>query len=159
MIRTLLFSFLLSAHPAHVSIASVEYIKAKHAFDIFIKIWEDDFIRDYKLTYNRELNRDSLNKFNLDREIAMKYINDKIQIIADNKILSGIIDNIEISDAEIKLNLSYKFKGKANTFTVRNSIMTELYQDQNNMLIFKYNEIEEGIKFTSEKKERTFKIK
>jgi hypothetical protein len=159
MLRVLFFSFLLSAHPVHVSLTSVVYIPAKHAFDVFVKVWEDDFIRDYKLTYTRELNIDSLNSLNLDREDAGKYINDKIQIIAGDKKLSGVIKNLDISDAEIKFNLSYKFKGDVNNFTVRNLIMTELYQDQNNMLIFKYKGIEEGIKFTSDIIEQTFTTK
>ena len=144
MIRILLFLILFSAHPVHVSVSSVEYISDKKAFDVFIKIWEDDFISDYKLTFSRELNLDSINKFGLDKEIAGKYLNDKIQIIAGEKQLTGVINNIEVSDSEIKFNLTYKFKGKVNSFTVRNSLMTELYRDQDNMLIFKYGKNRRG---------------
>jgi hypothetical protein len=159
MVRILLFSILFSAHPVHVSISSVEYISGTHAFNVFVKIWEDDFLSDYKHTFSRQLNLDSLNKFSLDKEIAMKYINDKIQIIAGDKKLTGNINNLEVSDAEIKFNLTYKFKGKVDSFTIRNLLMTELYQDQNNMLIFKYEGIEEGIRFTSDVKEHTFSTK
>jgi hypothetical protein len=159
MIRVLFFSILLSAHPVHVSLGSAEYIQAKHAFDVYIKVWEDDFISDYKLTYSRALNIDSLINLNLLKEEIGKYVNDKVQIIAAGKKLSGIIENLDISEAGIKINLSYRFIGKANSFTVRNLIMSDLYQDQTNMLIFKYKEIEEGVKFTHEIKELTFTIK
>lgn len=155
MVSVLFFSILLSAHPVHVSMTSIDYITENQSFNVFVKILEDDFIKDYKLTFGNEPYIDSFKNSELTKEDAEKYINSKMQILADDKKLSGVIENIEISDEEIKLNMSFKFKGKADSFTIRNLLMNDLYADQTNMLIFKYKEIEEGIKFTSDIIEQT----
>jgi hypothetical protein len=159
MIRALLFSFLLSSHPVHESIASIEYVSAKKAFDVFVKIGHDDFISDYNITFPGELPSENITGFIPNVEQALKYTDGKIGIKAGGKNLSGVIENIDDSNGEIKIYLRYSYKGNENSFTIRNSIMSDLYTDQTNMLIFKYKETEEGVKFTSDLREQTFNLK
>ena len=37
------------AHPVHVSLMSVEYSEQTDAFNVFLKIYSDDFLLDYRL--------------------------------------------------------------------------------------------------------------
>jgi hypothetical protein len=67
--------------------------------------------------------------------------------------------NFNSSDGELKMDLIFNNKKKSKSYLVKNLIMTDLYKDQSNLLIFRYGNYEEGIKLTSEKQEQTFKVK
>jgi hypothetical protein len=159
MIRTLIFSFLLSSHPVHVSVVSVEYMQSKQAFNLYVELSREDFGKDYDFAFPGEIDEEMVAGFVPDNKQAERYITSKIQIIAGDANLPGVIDDVVMSDDKIKINMSYSCKIKVNIFTVRNSILTELYSDQTNMLIFKFNDIEEGVKLSQTVKEHTFAIK
>lgn len=87
-----------------------------------------------------------------------RYLGEKIEIRVNEKQLSGKLHDLNIADNEISMNLEYKAGKKPRTITVKNLIMTGLYNDQANMIIVKVNEFEEGVKLTSGLTEQTFKI-
>lgn len=159
MLNVFLVSVLLSLHPVHVSLASIEYVPEKESFDVFVKIWKDDFTSDFILSFEKVPVLDVKDNGKILKDDAQMYVNEKIHIVPDKRRLTGVIDSIETDETEVKIYMSYKFRGKPTEVTIHNFIMTELYDDQSNMLIFKYNNIEEGIKFTPEKEEQTFILK
>jgi hypothetical protein len=65
---------------------------------------------------------------------------------------------MDLADNELRLNLSSNSVKKVNTITVKNLVMTSLYNDQANMTIVKVNDFEQGVKLTSEETEKTFEI-
>lgn len=158
MLSVFLVSVLLSFHPVHVSLASIEYVPDKEAFDVFVKVWKDDFASDFTNTFEKIPGLEVKGNDKILNDDAQMYVNEKIQILIDQKKLTGVIENIEIDETEVKIYMSFKFKGNPDEIIVRNFIMTELYNDQSNMLIFKYKNIEEGIKFTPEKEEQVFTL-
>jgi translation elongation factor P/translation initiation factor 5A len=57
------------------------------------------------------------------------------------------------------MNLVYKSDKKPKTISVKNMIMTGLYNDQANMTLIRVDDFEEGIKLTPEQTEQTFNLK
>jgi len=88
-----------------------------------------------------------------------KYLNDKINISVNNKQLKGKLLNMVLTDNEISSNLLFKTDKNPKSITIRNQIMTDLYNDQANMTIVRVSDFEEGVKLTPEKREQLFILK
>ena len=71
----------------------------------------------------------------------------------NNKVLKGEITAIDYSDEEVRINATYKFKGKARSIRILNKVMTDLFSDQANLFVVRIGEWEEGVKFTPENTE------
>jgi len=56
------------------------------------------------------------------------------------------------------MNLFLRTISKVNTITIKNLVMTSLYNDQANMIIVRVNDFEQGVKLTAEETEKTFEI-
>ena len=159
MLKTLFFLICILTHPVHVSLMSLEYSAEDRAFKVFLKVYCDDFILDYRLLTGDNNNID-LSVVNNDvKKIADKYLNDKVQIFAGDSKLELRSMNLESSEGELKFDLLYDNKRKSNEYTVKNLIMTDLYKDQSNLIIFTYNDFQESIKLTAENRVQVFRIK
>jgi len=159
MFNNLLISLLLITHPVHVSLMSMDYVQEMLSFDVFVKVYFDDFLLDSRLEDEKIKDLDFSDKDSGSGSIVGKYINEKIIIYVNKKQLQGKLINIYLADNELDIKLKYNYGKRIRTITVKNSIMTSLYNDQSNMIIVRVNNFEEGIKLTSDKTEQTFKIK
>ncbi len=158
-ILTLIFSILL--HPVHLSITNIDYNNSEKCFDISIRIFIDDFEMILENYYNEKINIGKENE-NPDTD---KYIRD---YIVKNLVLE--IDNQEIKnknylfigrkieDITLWLYFKIKYKEKLNYVTITNSILTDLYKDQKNLLIFTYNEIPKAEEFSCKETKKTFEF-
>jgi hypothetical protein len=159
MLKTLFFSLWFLFHPVHVTLTSIDYNPKKDTFQVFVRMYFDDFLRDCKLNGNEVQN----NSFSDDNPSSMKtmekYLSEKVILKVNEKLLSGKLITMNLSDNEISINLDYKAVKKPKTITVKSLIMTSLYNDQSNMMIVRVNNFEEGVKLTSYLTEQTFIIK
>jgi hypothetical protein len=146
-------------HPVHVSLLSIDYAPDKEIFNMFLRVYYDDFLLDsgIKTEDQKSLNFSGSNLFT--NEVIRNYVNDKIKIIVNNRHISAELENMDLSDNELRMNLFLNSVKKVNSITVKNLIMTSLYNDQANMTIIKVNDFEEGVKLTVEETEKTFEIK
>jgi hypothetical protein len=146
-------------HPVHVSLLSIDYAPDKEIFNMFLRVYYDDFLLDsgIKTEDQKSLNFSGSNLFT--NEVIRNYVNDKIKIIVNNRPISAELENMDLSDNELRMNLFLNSVKKVNSITVKNLIMTSLYNDQANMTIIKVNDFEEGVKLTVEETEKTFEIK
>jgi hypothetical protein len=159
MFKTLFFSIWLLFHPVHVTLTSIDYIPEMDSFKVFVRMYFDDFLRDYKLN-GGDIQKEGFSGDNSSsRAVMEKYLGEKIIIKVNEKQLSGKLQDMKLADNEISMNLEYSTVKKPKTITVKNFIMTGLYGDQSNMIIVSINDFEEGVKLTSDKTEQTFKIK
>jgi hypothetical protein len=159
MLKTIILSLWFAAHPVHVTLLSVEYSAENKAFNVFLKVYYDDFILDYKLLTGLNPDFDFSGKKEAGEEMITNYIKDKVEIFAGKTKLDGKIKDLSLSGNELKMNLLFDNQKRSRMFTVRNSILTDIYKDQSNLLIFRYGTFEEGIKLTPEKREQVFKVK
>jgi hypothetical protein len=159
MVKTLLFSILFLIHPVHVTFTSIEYVPEIGSFKVFVRMHYDDFIMDYRNSINDDQSFDPSGKIDTAIIEVRKYFNNKVQIFADDKKLDGRLISIKSTDSELTMNYLIYNTGKTRVFKVKNRILTQLYKDQANLLIFKYENIEEGVKLTSDLTEQTFNIK
>jgi hypothetical protein len=159
MLRTLIISIWFLLHPVHVTLTSIEYVPDNDSFNVFVRMYFDDFIRDYKLG-GKEIQDKDFNTADDEAMSAMQgYLKEKVIIRVNEKQLSGKLQNMSLADNEISMNLEYGTSRRPKTIFIKNLIMTGLYNDMSNMILVKINDFEQGIKLTSDMTEQTFKIK
>ena len=149
-------------HPVHVSYTNVEYVQDKKQFQILIKIFADDFDLILQKKYGVFLNLEKGKKPNGYEKIVTKYILEHFKIIVDNKdyMESRLkFSYLELKEKAIWLHYNYKFNGKSDKFELWNSLMTDLYRDQTNLLIFNYQGFQKAIRFTNDKTKEVLSVK
>jgi len=160
MLKTLILSIGLLFHPVHVSLTSIDHVPGTDSLKVFVMMFYDDFLLDYKL-FDSE--NESVNKMTAGQlfpaELMNKYLDKKVNISINNKQLRGKLLNLTFEDNEIRMNLVYKSDKRPKTISVKNMIMTGLYNDQANMTLIRVDDFEEGIKLTPEQTEQTFNLK
>ncbi|MCX6330896.1 MAG: hypothetical protein NTZ85_15450 [Bacteroidia bacterium] len=160
MLKTLILSIVLLFHPVHVSLTSIDHVPGTDSLKVFVKMFYDDFLLDYKL-FDGE--NESVKKMTTGQlfpaELMNKYLDKKVNISMNNKQLRGKLLNLTLEDNEISMNLVYKSDKRPKTISVKNMIMTGLYNDQANMTLIRVDDFEEGIKLTPEQTEQTFNLK
>jgi hypothetical protein len=158
MVRLLLFTIWLAAHPVHVSLLSIDYIPDQKKFKVFLRIYFDDFLLDSGIKSADQKNLDFSGGTFFTREVLAKYVNEKIKISVNKRQITAELGDMALSENELRMNLFFNSPGKISSIAVKNLIMTSLYSDQANMIIVKVNDFEEGVKLTSEEPEKTFEI-
>ena len=158
MVRLLFFSLWLATHPVHVSLMSIDYVPDQKLFNVFLKIYFDDFLLDSGIKGSDQKNLDFSKNNPFTKEVIANYVNDRIRISVNNRQIPAELGDMDLSDNELRLNLFFSSAKKVNSITVKNLIMTSLYNDQANMIIVKVNDFEEGVKLTAEEPEKTFEI-
>ena len=159
MLKTFIFLFIIFTHPLHVSLLSVEYSEKSDVFNVFLKIYSDDFLLDYRLLTGDTTKFDFVAKRETAETLIGKYLDERVQIFAEGKKLEGKLLSLVSSEGELKMDLTFNNIKKSQNYLVKNMIMTDLYKDQSNLLIFRYGDYEECFKLTSEKREQNFKVK
>jgi hypothetical protein len=143
----------------HVTITSIDYVPEIDSFKVFIRMYFDDFLRDSKLNGTEIQDKDFSTKNSSSLNIMEKYLAEKVIIKVNEKQLSVKLQNMNLADNEISMNLEYGRGKNPRIVSVKNLIMTGLYNDMSNMIIVRINNFEEGVKLTSDMTEQTFKIK
>ena len=158
MVKILVLAILVIFHPVHVSLTSIEHVPGTDSVKVFVRMYFDDFLLDYKLfDKNVSYNYDTDSQL-FPEEMLAKYLAEKLIISVNNKQIEGKLLNrvLAAQENEISANLVFLAVRKPEVIAIRNEIMTELYDDQANMTIIRVSNFEEGVKLTPEKTEQTF---
>jgi hypothetical protein len=158
MIRFLLTFLLMAMHPVHVSLMSIDYVPEQKLLNVFLKLYFDDFLIDAEIKPEDHKNLDFSEYNRFSWKVLDDYINSKIRITVNNKQLPAEMKDMVLSDNELRVKLFLNSPEIINIITVKNNIMTSLYDDQANMIIVKVNDFEEGFRLTAKEPEKIFKI-
>jgi len=158
MLKLFTLVFWLMVHPVHVTLLSIEYSEEKKLFEAFLRVYYDDFMLDYKLLTGKEQEFDISGNKEEAITCLNGYLKERVQLISGKTPLGFIITDINLSDNELNIYLQFKSDGISKVFTVKNSILADIYNDQSNLLIFRYKDFEEGVKLTPEKREHEFDV-
>jgi len=161
MLKILALFILFAYHPVHVTIPSIDHVLDTDSLKVFVRMYYDDFLLDYKLFDQAAAIDDIIDDQSFPMHLMNKYIDKKVIIVVNNKELKGKLLNLMLSlpDNEISMNLLYRTDKKPEIITVRNEIMTGLYDDQANMTLVRMDDLEEGVKLTPYKTEQTFSLR
>jgi len=156
MLKILFLPILLIMHPVHVTLTTIDQVQGTDSIKVFFRMYYDDFLLDYKLfAPDRNLEKLSVTQ-SFPADMANNYINDKIHIYVNNKLLTGKVLTVTILDNEIFLNLVYRSAIYPKKIKIRNQILIGLYSDQTNMVFININKNEEALRLTPEHDKETW---
>ncbi len=149
----LVYSFSELFHPVHVSVTSIEYIEEQSYFSVSFKIFTDDFETILFTKYGVELkiNEDSQPEDQI--PYFNRYISDSFHFAVNDGNRMDLRFERKGKN-EDSVWLYYSFTGHQQVIesaTIHNAIMMDMFEDQMNLLIFKYLDFEKGYQFTKDK--------
>jgi len=133
------------AHPLHLSITNITYENGK--LNIRIKSFKDDWEVGYFHYHSKAIDFTDPSS----REIPWfyEYLNNSFRISA-GKEMPGLIleiDTVFLEDDTMTIELHAEVPSSPNSLYIYNALLTDIYPDQSNLVIFVYEKKETGIKF------------
>ncbi len=159
LILFICFTISTSFHPIHVTVTNINFNSNNKAFDVSIKLFLDDFQNVILKNNSVELNLGKTNELSNADNYILNYIRNNVKFtINNNKLSQKKLKFVrkEIIDGAIWLYFTYQLSGKIETIQVDNNLLNDYYPDMTNLVIMKYNNIENG--YTLDKHKTSFKI-
>lgn len=123
-----------TAHKFYVSVTQIDYVSNKKRIEITSRIFIDDLEKALNKKYKTKLNITSTNEISEAEEYIKAYIKEKIKISINKK--PQVIEYLtkEVEGDVIIIYTKIAISKKINTFEVYNSLLTETFQDQQNIV-------------------------
>ncbi|MFN8259061.1 MAG: DUF6702 family protein [Bacteroidales bacterium] len=141
-------------HPVHLSYTNIEFNPSAAKFEIMIKLFVDDFNTIILNKYGKDLKLLEGNPAEGASKYIDRYIMEHFRLVINGKDKTKSdmkFEKMEFKEQSIWLYYNYDFKANTNVFDINNSLMTDLYQDQTNLLIFTYKNEQKAIRFSNQK--------
>jgi hypothetical protein len=139
-----------------VTLTTLDQVQGTDTMKVFFRMYYDDFLTDYSSYDVKSDLRKIPHTESFPSEMAGRYFNDKVQISINNKLIPGQIVALSIQENEIFLNLVYKSFKTPKKIRIRNRILTDLYNDQINMIFLKILKNETAFRLTPDNDKDTF---
>ena len=156
----LLLFFASWYHPIHVSVTNIDLDPDEGKMELSVKIFADDFqdliLHKYsvqlKLT-DQQLPGEKISSVN-------RYIQETLKFEINGKEIDGLMfEKSDLNEEAIWLNYSYEHGSRIRKIYVSNTLMTEKFDDQTNLLIVSYNGKQNGYRLDNKTTDLTFNIK
>ena len=153
LISTLILLVMLPAwslaHPLHLSITNITYENGK--LKISMKTFRDDWEIAYFHYHSKVIDFTD----NAQREIPWfeEYLNNrfKLSVNKDDPGLILMIDTVMLDEDALTIEMECAILSKPNSLYIYNALLTDIYPDQTNLVIFGFKKKETGIKFDVKK--------
>jgi hypothetical protein len=155
-------SFSAKKHPLHIALVSIEYNAKNKNFDVLFKIFVDDFETIILKKYGINMNTGKSSENPKYGFYCTSYVKEHFGIVFNNgkKYTNELIYKEKDSNIEaVWLKFEMKAPALIENVKIKTTIMTDLFDDQTNLIVFKYKNHEEAFKLDNIVKENSFKIK
>lgn len=137
-IAALLFvSFILvsfTIHKFYVSVTQIDFVPKKQRVEITSRIFIDDFEKVLKNKYKKDAFLATKKQIPDAEKYVAQYLEDKIRISINSKQVKLDYLAMEIEDDVLICYLRVPFSEKITTFEIFNSVFTELFPEQKNIV-------------------------
>jgi hypothetical protein len=144
----------------HVSITTVDYDENSDAFTLSFKLFKDDLEKIVNHKYSTDL--DIINCIFIDKDSLFleKYILEHFSMKFDGKNALKRQEFLYTSCNDEAIWLYFKIIKTKPTqeIEIKNTLMTDLFNDQKNLLIFKFEDFEKGVQFNKKKDTMKFTL-
>ena len=149
LLFAVLFLSSFSAHKFYVSVTQIDYVSNKKRIEITHRIFIDDLEKGLTKKYNKKVNLTSTKELPEAEELIKSYLKEKIKVSINKKP-----QNIEFLAREVEgdvliLYTKIAVSKKINTFEIYNSLLTEVYADQQNIVHTNINSNKKSILLTN----------
>lgn len=140
-----------STHPVHVSVVNitVDGLLLNITVNTFVDDWETAYFHYFGESIQLK------NRANLKGDWFNEYFQSSFRI-AVNKSKAGlelVKDTIYFNDLSMTIEMHAKLKDEPKSLYIYNAILTDIFADQTNLLIYSTDDKEKGIRFDYHKHE------
>ena len=145
----MLFPAQAPAHPLHLSITNITYENGK--LSIRMKTFRDDWETGYFHFHGKPID------FSDPDNRALPWFNEYLFShfrIAENSGMPGLplhLDSITLEEDAMTIVMHAAVTSEVNSLYIYNALLTDIYPDQTNLVIFGFQKRETGIKFDVKK--------
>jgi hypothetical protein len=149
LLLTILFSWLLAAHPVHVSVTSVDINTQKDTIFISQKMFTDDFNLLFYHLYEKTIKPMPGKDFSQNElTIVNGYMKDAFVIESgNNKLPLRFVKKVQDEESIWLYYTCPMPSNNINNLMLTNSILLQLFEDQTNLVIITYKGADTGYTF------------
>jgi hypothetical protein len=137
---------LFANHPLHFSVVNINLDKDSRTLSYSVRLFQEDLIVLIGM-----LNHEALHKNQeLDSNAVHAYISGAFQIFSNEKQVVCDLMKKESSELEYWLYYETILPNIPEMITIQNRIFLELFQDQQNLVIFSFKNKEKGLTFSAQ---------
>ena len=122
------------AHPFYVSICQIDYNQQNHVLEISVKIFADDLIKALKQNEISDIHLGELQENPKSDQYIFNYLSENLIITIKNESLTYSFIGKELEDDAVWCYLEIKNVPAFHEISVLNSILTEVFETQNNIV-------------------------
>ena len=134
LLFAVLFLCSFAVHKFYVSVTQVDYVPSKKRVEITSRIFIDDFEKALNKRYNKKLNLTSDRELPEAEDLIKAYLKEKVKISINKKPQEIVFLSRELEGDVLILYTKIVISKKINTFEIYNSLLTEIYSDQQNIV-------------------------
>lgn len=142
-----------SIHKFYVGVFQVDYKSDKKQFQITSRVFIDDIEKALETKYKKKLNLATSKESTESSALIAEYFIEKFKISVNNKSQEIILLTREYEDDVLICYHTVAYSGKLKSVTIYNSILTELFSDQQNLLHTNINSNKKSFLFTNTNKQ------
>jgi hypothetical protein len=148
---------LVEGHPLHLSITNITIADEK--MTVSIKTFRDDWEVAYFHYHSRPI--DFSDPVNRNKPWFRKYLAESFRISSgpDDEPAKLAMDTILLNDDQMQIEMHAGMKEKPKSLYLYNTILTDIFPDQTNLVIIGYEGKETGIKFDIKKHAEELRLK
>lgn len=141
-------------HPVHVSFTNVEYLQQQNEISVSFQVFTDDFELLFYHLYGEALDLSESDSINQYKEKIDRYFEQHFALRSEERdyklINNGYKTDEEFTWFYYRIQLNDDIPDK---IEIKNTVLFDLFFDQKNLLIFKWEAIEKGHQFDLRNKE------
>jgi len=145
------------SHPVHVSVVNLTLNEKtlKLSLNTFVDDWETAYFHYYgkKISLKEPAH--------LQGDWFRDYLEASLKVSEGKKgdVIQFTIDTVYFDELSMHIELSSKLKQNPKTLYIYNAILTDIFADQTNLLIYSSGNREKGIKFDFHRKEEVLNLR
>lgn len=155
-IRITLFLVLLFAiassftvHKFYIGVFQVDYKSEKKEFQITSRVFIDDIEKAFETKYKKKINFDTKQEIKESNDLIAQYFKEKLKISVNNKEQELIFVTKEYDDDVMVCYHKISYSGKIKSAGITNTILTEQFSEQQNLLHTNINSNKQSFLFTN----------
>ncbi len=139
-----LFSCFASAkHPLHLSVINMTLDESGQKLEYSVRLFQDDLLVLLGILHHDALHKNT----SVDTNAVSNYIKQNFSLAADDQVLITELKNEKVNETEYWLYFETSIPPNTSILTIENSIFLELFEEQQNLVIFSYKSKEKGLSF------------
>lgn len=147
------FSSFVGVHKFYVSVTQIDFNQKKSRIEFTTRIFIDDLEKALDKKYNTKLNLATKQESEKSKEYIEKYLFEKMSISINNKTRKLVFLGSEYDNDVLICYLKVDCSEKIATLDLYNSILTELFTEQQNIVHTNINSVKKSYLLTQTDKE------